>query len=77
MASSKPKEPLSDIPAGIGKPALRALAAAGYTHLEQLARVKEDELLKLHGVGPKAIRVLRAALEIQGLSFGESTHASR
>jgi predicted flap endonuclease-1-like 5' DNA nuclease len=60
-----------DLPAGIGKPALRALAAAGYTRLDQLARVKESELVKLHGVGPKAIRVLRAALEAQGLTFAQ------
>ena len=58
-----------DFPAGVGKPALRALTAAGYTRLEQLATVKEDDLLKLHGVGPKAIRVLRVALETRGLSF--------
>ncbi len=69
MAPSKPKEPDSAIPAGIGKPALRALTAAGYTRLDQLAEVKEDDLLKLHGVGPKAIRVLRAALQASGVSF--------
>ncbi|MEO6063861.1 MAG: DNA-binding protein [Thermoflexales bacterium] len=69
MAQSKRKETESDIPAGIGKPALRALTAAGYTRLDQLARVRADDLLKLHGVGPKALRVLRAALETRGLSF--------
>ncbi len=69
MAPSTPKAPESGLPAGIGKPALRALAAAGYTRLEQLAKIREDELLKLHGVGPKAIRVLRVALETRGLSF--------
>ena len=69
MAPSKRKESDNDIPAGIGKPALRALAAAGYTRLDQLARLKEDEMLKLHGMGPKAIRVLRDALRARGLSF--------
>ena len=71
MAQPKPKESDSTIPAGIGKPALRALTAAGYTRLDQLAKVKEDDLLKLHGVGPKAIRVLRAALEDLGLTFAQ------
>ncbi|MBP8242260.1 MAG: hypothetical protein KAX36_07770 [Thermoflexales bacterium] len=71
MAPPKPKESDSTIPAGIGKPALRALTAAGYTRLDQLAKVKEDDLLKLHGVGPKAIRVLRAALEDLGLTFAQ------
>ena len=71
MAPSKPKESEGGFPAGIGKPALRALTAAGYTRLDQLAKVKEDDLLKLHGVGPKAIRVLRAALEDLGLTFAQ------
>ena len=69
MAPSKPKESEGGFPAGIGKPALRALTAAGYTRLDQLARVKESELAKLHGVGPKALSVLRAALQASGRSF--------
>ncbi len=69
MAQPKPEESDSAIPAGIGKPALRALTAAGYTRLDQLARVKESELAKLHGVGPKALSVLRAALQASGRSF--------
>jgi hypothetical protein len=58
----KPNETVP-IPAGIGKPALRALAAAGITSLEDVARANKDDLLALHGVGPKAIRVLEAALK--------------
>lgn len=77
MASSKPKESESGLPAGIGKPALRALTAAGYTRLDQLAKVKEDDLLKLHGVGPKAIRVLRAALQASGRSFAPPVPGSK
>lgn len=61
--------PQSDIPRGIGKPAQRALAAAGITRLEQLAEVSEAELGKLHGMGPKALGILRQALEAEGLSF--------
>lgn len=62
--------PESDFPANIGNPARRALAAAGYVRLEQLTNVSEAELLKLHGVGPKALERLRRALETQGLAFG-------
>jgi predicted Fe-Mo cluster-binding NifX family protein len=58
----KPNETVL-IPAGIGKPALRALAAAGIKSLEDVARANEDDLLALHGVGPRAIRVLKAALK--------------
>ena len=64
--------PSSDFPAGLSQPALRAFAAAGYTRLADFARVTEAELLALHGVGPKAIRVLRPALEARGLRFAGS-----
>jgi dihydrofolate reductase len=60
-------------PAGLAKPAQRALAGAGYTGLEQLTRVSEDEILKLHGMGPKALEQLRRALAEKGLSFGVSS----
>ena len=53
----------------IGRPAHQALAAAGYTRLEQLTQVTEADLLKLHGMGPKAIRILGEALEAKGWSF--------
>ncbi|GKS14169.1 hypothetical protein YDYSY3_51690 [Paenibacillus chitinolyticus] len=61
--------PESDFPAGLSKPALRALAGAGFLRLEQLARVTEKELLQLHGMGPKGIEALRPALAAKGLSF--------
>ncbi|MEC3951748.1 helix-hairpin-helix domain-containing protein [Nocardia sp. CDC153] len=56
-------------PRGVSAPAARALAAAGYQSLDQLAGVDENELLALHGFGPKAIRVLREALRAEGLDF--------
>jgi hypothetical protein len=58
------------LPRNIGAPATRALTAAGYTNLSQLADVPVAELEKLHGVGPKALRLLQEALEQQGLSLG-------
>jgi hypothetical protein len=60
----------ADLPRGIGAPATRALTAAGYTSLGQLAGVSERQLGALHGVGPKALRILREALQERGLSFG-------
>ena len=48
---------MTDLPRGLGAPADRALAQAGYTRLEQFADVTEKDLLRLHGVGPKAIRL--------------------
>ncbi|MFF0632644.1 DNA-binding protein [Nocardia sp. NPDC004151] len=57
-------------PRGVSAPAARALTSAGYQSLDQLAGVPERDLLALHGMGPKAIRVLREALVAQGLDFG-------
>jgi hypothetical protein len=54
----------------IGAPATRALAAAGYTELGQLAGVPEADLARLHGMGPRALRLIREGLEERGLSLG-------
>ena len=61
----------SNLPKSIGQPATRALSYADITHLEQLTKVSAEELLKLHGIGPKAIRVLKEALEGKGLAFAD------
>jgi hypothetical protein len=61
----------SDFPTGLSAPARRALDGAGYVRLEQLSRVSESELKKLHGMGPKAINLLRSALNAKGLSFAD------
>ncbi len=53
------EEMKSDLPRGVGRSARRALAEAGYTRLEQLTEVREAEILKLHGVGPKAVGEIR------------------
>jgi hypothetical protein len=58
------------LPGNIGAPATRALTAAGYTELRQLANVPAAELKKLHGVGPRALRLLQEALEARGMSLG-------
>jgi hypothetical protein len=62
-------EPASDLPSGLSKPAQRALAAAGYVHLEQCTTVSERDLLRLHGMGPKALEMIRSALHATGRSF--------
>jgi DNA-directed RNA polymerase alpha subunit len=55
---------------GLSAPATRALNAAGYTTLRQLAGVRRSELAKLHGMGPKALDVIQAALEQHRLRLG-------
>lgn len=73
MSTEQNESTDSDLPRGIGQPATRALALAGYRRLEQFAGASEAELLRLHGVGPKAIRLLREALAARGLAFGAGT----
>ena len=51
----------------IGAPATRALNNAGYTSLRQLAGVPRAELAKLHGMGPKVLRIIEDNLAKQGL----------
>jgi hypothetical protein len=46
------------------------LIAAGYTELRQLVNVPASELKKLHGMGPRALKLLQEALEQQGMSLG-------
>ena len=73
--SSKRSSASTDLPPGLSQPALRAFTAAGYTRLEDFARVSEKELLELHGVGPKAIRILRPALAERGLAFAPASRS--
>ena len=56
-------------PRAIGKPAGRALAGAKVMSLRDVATWSEVDLLALHGVGPKAIGILKEMLAAEGLRF--------
>ncbi len=58
-----------DLPAGLGAPANRALAGAGIHNLRQLSAFDEKEIARLHGIGPKALRLLRKALDEKSLHY--------
>jgi predicted flap endonuclease-1-like 5' DNA nuclease len=60
----------------IGRPATWALAEIGVRNIEQLADYTEQEILALHGVGPKAIRILRPVMEEMGVTFRDERTAS-
>jgi hypothetical protein len=64
--AASPGEPW---PKGVAKPAQRALVAAGYARVDQLANAREADLAMLHGMGPKALDILRDALRQSGKSF--------
>lgn len=59
----------SNLPSGLSNPARQALLAAEIKQLEQLTRHSEADLLRLHGMGPKGIEILRQALADRNLSF--------
>ncbi|WP_437731707.1 DNA-binding protein [Sorangium sp. So ce1335] len=73
MPSRTKEQPQSSFPKGIGKPAQRALASVGVSRLDQVTRFTEAQLMALHGMGPKAIGLIKAVLQADGktLARGE------
>jgi hypothetical protein len=58
-AKTRLDEPSLKLP----RPAVRGLASAGVTTLGDAWAMSDDEMLALHGVGAKAVRIIR---ELQG-----------
>ncbi|MFC7403610.1 hypothetical protein [Georgenia alba] len=61
--TDRPERPAGTPLPHVGAAASRALAAAGVTTLEQVAGMREADLLALRGVGPVAVSRLSRALE--------------
>ncbi|WP_255769885.1 hypothetical protein [Pseudarthrobacter sulfonivorans] len=59
---------IGDLPP-VGRPANSALLNAGITSLAEVAALGRRELLAMHGVGPKAVRILEAAAAERGVTF--------
>lgn len=72
MADTADVRPVGDLPNAIGKTAARELSNNGITSLAQLAAHTRKELLAIHGVGPKAIRILGEALAEKGLDYKQA-----
>jgi len=53
----------------LAAPARRALENHGVSSVQRLSTYTEKEILQLHGMGPKSMPILKAALEEKGLSF--------
>lgn len=66
------KKPQHGFLSELSAPARRALEAQGIKSLKQLARFNEQEILKLHGMGPGSLPKLRKALQTAGLGFKNS-----
>jgi DNA-directed RNA polymerase alpha subunit len=54
---------ISDL--AIGKTAIKALSDCGYMKMRDIAGLKDDELMRLHGVGLKALKVIRSTLRLK------------
>ena len=61
----------TEFPRTIGKVAARELALHGYTRFAHLTKVSPKTLLTIHGVGPKAIRILEEELASRDLMFAK------
>jgi len=59
-------------PSGLPKPALRALYAQGFRTLPVLCAHTVADVAMLHGIGPKAMAVLRNAMRERSLAFRDS-----
>ena len=64
-------QPANDLPEKLSNPARRALAGARIQRLEELTRLTEEQVKKLHGIGPNAIAQLKSALGARGLTFAQ------
>jgi ERCC4-type nuclease len=71
MGTKKIPTPEHFLPDGLSEPALRALLKAKITRVEHLAKFTEAELMKMHGMGPKALDLLRKSLRATGESFAK------
>lgn len=63
------RKPKTGFLSQISAPARRALEGKGISSLEELSAYSEKEISALHGMGPKAITLLKTALEENNLHF--------
>ena len=61
---------MTALPSGLPAPARRALEGAGLESLQDVAGFPRAELAALHGMGPKALRILDDALAAEELAEG-------
>ena len=64
------------LPAAIGRVATRELAAHNIHTLAEVAKHTQKQLLSIHGVGPKAVKILGEALEKQQLNFRDDARST-
>ena len=68
---NKENKPKSGFLSKLSSPARNALLQEGIDTLHKLSQYTEKEILKLHGIGPASLPIMKSSLEEQGLSFKE------
>lgn len=63
------KKPASGFLSELSAPARRALEGEGIKTLKKLSKYSEQEILRLHGMGPGSLPKLKSALKDAGLAF--------
>ncbi len=56
----------------LAAPARRALQSAGIESLKDLSKFTKEEILKLHGMGPKAFDALQSEMKKEKVNFKKS-----
>ncbi|UTH11942.1 hypothetical protein KFV10_02145 [Macrococcoides canis] len=56
----------------LSKPAQRALLSIGITSYDEVIQYSEQDLLSLHGFGPKGLRLLKEELKRQQLQLNKN-----
>ena len=67
MAATPEVGPVGDLPNEVGEIAARRLSLDGVLSVEQVTRRPRKELLAIHGVDPKAMRILDEAFAAESL----------
>ncbi|MGO1592131.1 MAG: hypothetical protein ACTHW1_03390 [Ancrocorticia sp.] len=70
MSTRDTPEQIGDLPR-IGRPANSALLLQGLTTLAEVAAFGKAQLGELHGVGPKAIRILSEAIAAADIEWAD------
>lgn len=67
----KERNPESEFLSLLSAPARRALEIHGIITIQELSRLSEKDILKMHGIGQASLPILRKALSEKGLYFSE------
>lgn len=67
----KENKPKSGFLSKLSSPARNALVHKGIDTLQELSKYTEKEILKIHGIGPSSLPIMKSSLQEVDLSFKE------